>query len=122
MKTIKLSQALRPLAEYAAALRDEIVVLTERNRVVAAIVPLKKADRESVALSRHPEFLKIIERSRADFRSGRVISLEAMKNELKMLGPLCTTAMFALESAARSCATAICTRHYSPRTERTYVA
>ena len=84
MKTIKLSQASRPLAEYAADLRDEIVVLTERNRVVAAIVPLKKADRESVALSGHPEFLKIIERSRADFRRGRVISLEAMKSELKV--------------------------------------
>lgn len=84
VKTIKLSQASRPLAEYAATLRDEIVVLTERNRAVAAIVPLKKADRESVALSGHPEFLKMIERSRADFRSGRVISLEAMKNELKV--------------------------------------
>jgi antitoxin (DNA-binding transcriptional repressor) of toxin-antitoxin stability system len=72
------------LSEYAADLRDEIVVLTERNRVVAAIVPLKKTDRESVALSGHPEFLKIIERSRADFRSGRVVSLEAMKNELKV--------------------------------------
>lgn len=84
MKTIKLSEASRPLAEYAADLRDEIVVLTERNRAVAAIVPLKKSDRESVALSGHPEFLEIIERSRADFRSGRVISLEAMKNELKV--------------------------------------
>ena len=84
MKTIKLSEASRPLAEYAANLRDEIVVLTERNRVVAAIVPLKKTDTESVVLSGHPEFLKIIARSRADFRSGRVISLEAMKNELKV--------------------------------------
>jgi antitoxin (DNA-binding transcriptional repressor) of toxin-antitoxin stability system len=84
VKTIKLSQASRPLAEYAADLRDEIVVLTERNRVVAAIVPLKTSDRESVALSGHPEFREIIERSRADFRSGRVLSLEAMKNELKV--------------------------------------
>jgi antitoxin (DNA-binding transcriptional repressor) of toxin-antitoxin stability system len=84
VKTIKLSQASRPLAEYAADLRDEIVVLTERNQVVAAIVPLKKIDRESVWLSGHPEFLRIIERSRADFRSGRVISLERMKNELKV--------------------------------------
>jgi len=84
VKTIKLSQASRPLAEYAADLGDDIVVLTERNRVVAAIVPLKKTDRESVALSGHPEFLRIIERSRADFRRGRVISLEALKNDLKV--------------------------------------
>lgn len=84
MKTIKLSQASRSLAEYAADLGDEIVILTQRNRMVAAIVPLKKIDRESVALSGHPEFLRIIERSRADFRSGRVMTLEAMKNELKV--------------------------------------
>jgi antitoxin (DNA-binding transcriptional repressor) of toxin-antitoxin stability system len=87
VKTIELSQASRPLAEYAADLRDEIVVLTKRNRVVAAIVPLKKTDRESVALSAHPEFLQIIERSRADFRSGRVVSLEAMKNEMNVRQP-----------------------------------
>ena len=79
MKTIKLSQALRPLAEYAANLGDEIVVLTERNRPVAAIVPLKGIDRESLALSGHPEFLQIIERSRADFRHGRTLSLDAIK-------------------------------------------
>ena len=83
MKTIKMSEASRPLAEYAAALRDEIVVLTERNRPVAAIVPLRKTDRESLALSAHPGFLNVIERSRADFRGGRTISLEAMKNKLK---------------------------------------
>ena len=81
MKTIKLSEASRPLAEYAADLGDEILVLTERNKPVAAIVPLERTDRESLALSGHPEFLDIIERSRADFRNGRTVSLETMKQE-----------------------------------------
>jgi len=79
VRTIKLSQALRPLAEYAADLRNEIVVLTEGNKLVAAIVPLKETDRESLALSGHPEFLQIVERSRAEFREGRTLSLEEMK-------------------------------------------
>ena len=79
MKTIKLSTASGTLAEYAAALSDEIVVLTERNRPVAAIVPLKGLDRESIVLSGHPGFLKIIARSRAEFRRGRTISLADMK-------------------------------------------
>lgn len=79
MKTIKLSQASRPLAEYAADLGNEIVVLTEGNKPVAAIVPLKETDRESLALSGHPEFLELIERSRAEFREGRTLSLEEMK-------------------------------------------
>ena len=79
MKTIKLSTASRTLAEYAAELSDEIVLLTERNKAVAAIVPLKGVDRESIALSAHPGFLKIIARSRAQFRRGQTISLAEMK-------------------------------------------
>ena len=79
MRTIKLSQASRFLAEYAAASRDEIVVLTERNKPVAAIVPLKKSDRESLKLSGHPEFLELIARSRAEFSRGQTLSLAEMK-------------------------------------------
>lgn len=78
MRTIKLSQASRSLAEYASDLHDEIVLLTEGNKLVAAIVPLKETDRESLALSGHPEFLKVIARSRAEFREGRTMSLEEM--------------------------------------------
>lgn len=79
MKTIKLSQASRPLAEYAADLHGEILVLTERNRPVAAIVPLKRSDQESVALSGHPEFLTLIARSRSEFQRGHTLSLADMK-------------------------------------------
>lgn len=79
MKTISLTSADRPLAQYAAELRDEIVLLTKRNRPVAAIVPLKNVDRESLALSQHPEFLELIARSRADFAAGRTLSLEEMR-------------------------------------------
>lgn len=41
MRTIKLSEASQALAEYVAGRRDEVVVLTERGRPVAALVPLK---------------------------------------------------------------------------------
>lgn len=79
MKTINLSTASRTLAEYAADLTDEIVVLTDRNKPVAAIVPLKGVDRESIVLSGHPEFLKVIRHSRTEFRRGRTIPLADMK-------------------------------------------
>ena len=49
MKTIKLSAAVRTLAEYADELSDEIVLVTERNKAVAALVPLRGIDRESIA-------------------------------------------------------------------------
>ena len=79
MKSINLASAHRPLADYAADLGDEILVLTKGRRAVAAIVPLRKVDRESLALSQHPEFLKIIARSRAEFAAGRKLTLERMK-------------------------------------------
>jgi len=41
----------RPLAEYAADLGDEILVLTRGDRAVAAIVPLRNVDRESLVPS-----------------------------------------------------------------------
>jgi len=82
MKTIKLSTASRTLAEYAADLTDEIVLLTTANRAVAAIVPLKGIDRASIALSGHPDFLKIIARGRAEIRRGETMSMAEMKTAL----------------------------------------
>lgn len=82
MKRLRLSLAVRPLAEYVADFRDETLVLTEGNRAVAAIVPLKNVDRESLALSQHPEFLELIARSRAEFAAGRTVSLGEMKRRV----------------------------------------
>lgn len=79
MKTIKLSNASRTLAEYAADLTDEIILVTKDDRPLAALVPLKRSDLESIRLSAHPEFLKVIRRSRSEFRRGRTIPLAEMK-------------------------------------------
>lgn len=79
MKTIKLASASRSLAEYTKELDEEIVVVTERNKPVAAIVPLRNVDRESLALSSHPEFLNIIAQARREFAAGKTLSLEEMK-------------------------------------------
>ena len=79
MKTIKLSTASRPLADYADEFSGEIVLLTKRNKAVAAIVPLKGVSRDAIALSAHPGFLRIIARSRAQFRRGQTMSLAEMK-------------------------------------------
>ncbi len=82
MKRIKLSSAVRPLADYVADFRGETVLLTERNRPVAAIIPLRNVDREVLALSQHPEFLELIARSRAEFAAGRTVSLGEMKRRV----------------------------------------
>ncbi|MBM3774747.1 MAG: hypothetical protein FJW37_06230 [Acidobacteria bacterium] len=79
MKTIRLSKASRPLADYARELKGDILVVTDPKGPVAAVVPLKEADRESLALSAHPEFLDLIARSRAQFAAGQTLTLEEMK-------------------------------------------
>ena len=79
MRTLKLSAVPKLLAEYARALDDEIVVLTARNKPVAAIVPLRHVDRESLSLSAHPGVLRIIARARREFAEGKKLSLEEMK-------------------------------------------
>jgi antitoxin (DNA-binding transcriptional repressor) of toxin-antitoxin stability system len=58
---------------------QDITVLTDNGKPVAAIVPLQDVDRESLALSGHPEFLALITRTRADFAAGRSLSLDKMR-------------------------------------------
>ncbi|MGH8603565.1 MAG: hypothetical protein ACREXR_12565, partial [Gammaproteobacteria bacterium] len=64
MKAIELSEASKPLSEYAKELDGEIIVLTSDHKPVAALVSLKNVDRESLALSTDPEFMAIIEAAR----------------------------------------------------------
>jgi antitoxin (DNA-binding transcriptional repressor) of toxin-antitoxin stability system len=87
VRKLKLSAAVRPLMEYVTNLRDETVLVTQGKRAVAAIVPLKNVDRESLALSQHPEFLDLIARSRADFAAGRTLSMDEMKRRLRTVTP-----------------------------------
>lgn len=79
MKTIKVSSASRPLAEYATELRKDITVLTEHHKPVTAVVPLKYVDRESLARSPHPEFLNLIAGARREFAADKTFSLEEME-------------------------------------------
>src|SRR3990172_741851 len=82
MKRLRLSSATRPLADYVADLRNDTVVLTEGDRAVAALIPLRNVDREALTLSQHPEFLDLIARSRGEFAAGRTISLREMKRRV----------------------------------------
>jgi antitoxin (DNA-binding transcriptional repressor) of toxin-antitoxin stability system len=79
MKTIRLSRASRPLADYARELEGEILVVADPNGPIAAVVPLNGVDRESLALSAHPEFLDLIARSREQFAAGQTLTLDQMK-------------------------------------------
>ena len=60
MKAMKLPKELQSFLEAAETSREETLVFTEKKRPVAALVSLRKVDRESLALSTNPEFMKII--------------------------------------------------------------
>ena len=82
MKTLEMDKAWKPLSAYAADLGSESLLIVSKKKPVAALVSLKEADRESVALSLSPMFAKIIRRARAEAKRGKVYSLDEVKKEL----------------------------------------
>ncbi len=83
MKTVDMSVATGTLSHYARKARKGGLVLTRRGRPVAVIVPVAESDLESLSLSTNPDFLSIIERSRARCRPGHGVSLEEMRRRLE---------------------------------------
>lgn len=65
MKTIELEKATKTLAESAREAGTEPLVVTQRGKPVAVLLPLENADIETVSLSTSPRFLELIERSRS---------------------------------------------------------
>lgn len=79
MKVIELSDATQPLADYAADVAHDPVLLTVAGNPVAALVPVENADLETAALSMNPEFMALIERSRASCRAGRTKTADEVR-------------------------------------------
>jgi prevent-host-death family protein len=83
MKRVELAQATAPLAEYARRAHEEGVVVTVRGRPVAAVTAVPEgADWESLAISTHPVFLEIMERSRRAHSEQGGISPDEMRRRL----------------------------------------
>jgi PHD/YefM family antitoxin component YafN of YafNO toxin-antitoxin module len=82
VKTLELRKASKTLADYAANLGVESIVVTSNRKPVAALVSLRNVDRESLPLSLDPAFMRIIRRARAEVRRGDVYSLDQVKREM----------------------------------------
>ena len=63
------------------------MVFTEKRRPVAALVSLRKLDRESLALSTNPVFWRIIETAQKQVRAGQTITLEALEKKYRVPAP-----------------------------------
>ena len=79
MKVIERTAATASLADYAADIGNDPLVVTSDGQPVAALVPIQNADMETVALSTNREFLELIERSRARVRAEGGISSAEMR-------------------------------------------
>ena len=80
MKRVALEKTDLTVQELARMAEAEPVVLTRAGVPVAGVVGMKKLDREVWALGSNPEFLALIERSRArGRREGGVPLAEARR-------------------------------------------
>ena len=87
MKTVEIGEATHSLADYVQALQTEPLVITNQGTPTAVILPLTNVDLESIALSTNPEFIALIERSRARAREeGELSAAEMRRRVLDMPG------------------------------------
>lgn len=76
-RTLELAEATQPLADYAQEVDGGPIIVTRNGQPIAALVALPNTDAETLALSQNPQFMAIIERSRARHaREGGISSSE----------------------------------------------
>lgn len=82
MKTLDIGKATDSLARYAKNMRKGPVIVTSRGRPIAALVPVKRSNRQSAELGEHPRLLEIIEQSWAEYLDGEGIPLADVRRRL----------------------------------------
>jgi len=84
MKQMALTDATKPLLEYASELNTaaDSIVLMEGEKPIAVLVSLDGIDVESFLLSLNSKFISILEQSRQEFAHGQSFSLEEVKRQL----------------------------------------
>jgi len=79
MRTVDIAEATGSLSEYARQIRRGPVVVTRRGKPVAVVVAVKGVDLETVSLSTNPDFIALMERSRASYRATGGLSLDQVR-------------------------------------------
>src|SRR4051794_4815710 len=82
LKQIELTEATGSLAEYAEHVEQEPVIVTVDGKPIAALLAIDNVDLETASLSTNPQFLALIERSRARQEAEGGISSEEMRRRL----------------------------------------
>jgi prevent-host-death family protein len=85
MTKVELKKATAPLSKYAERARKDPVIVVRRGKPFAAVVPIRNADEETVALSTNRKFLKIIKRSRARVKKEGAVSAAELRRRLGLV-------------------------------------
>ena len=56
MTRVELKKATAPLSEYAEKARKDPIIVVKRGKPFAAVIPIRNADEETVALSTNRKF------------------------------------------------------------------
>jgi len=84
MKALEISSIKGSFAAAIRKLRSEPVALTDGETPIAVLLPVENADLETISLSLNPQFLAMIERSRARYYQEGGISPEEVRRRLGM--------------------------------------
>jgi antitoxin (DNA-binding transcriptional repressor) of toxin-antitoxin stability system len=84
MRKIQITRATGSLVEYARDLNGEPIILIDKGKPIAALLPIENADMETISLSTNPKFIAIIERSRAKQEAEGGISSAEMRRRLRL--------------------------------------
>ena len=82
MTKVEFKKASGPLSEYAEKARKDPVIVIKRGKPFAAVIPIRNADEETVALSTSRKFVNIIERSRTRVKKEGTISSSELRRRL----------------------------------------
>lgn len=87
MKTIELADATAALSVYARRASTEPLVVTVKGKPVAALTAIgSQTDLENLAVSNHPGFKALIERSRRLYPAGSGLTTKQVRKQLGIAG------------------------------------
>ncbi len=79
MTTIKISKSSMDLTELLELAGKDLVVLRKNGKVCYALVRMDEGDLEALSLSRNPDFMAMLDKSRAHYETHGGFSLEEVK-------------------------------------------
>ena len=82
MTKVEIRKASAPLSEFAERARKAPIIVTKHGKPFAAVVAIRSADEETVALSTSRKFQRIIAKSRNRAKKEGSISASALRQRL----------------------------------------